>query len=416
MTIFNAGPAHTSISRRTFFALVATTSLISSPNMAFSQEKQPFKLAVLTDMSSAYADLTGPGSVLAITMAAEDFGGEILDGRKIEVISADHQNRPEVATSTAQRWFDVEGVSAILDLATSSTALAVQAMATQYPQKSVLVTSGVASTIAGKSCTANTIQAVPNAYATTRASSVALVEEGFDKWFYLQVDNLGGTAYHADSSAAVKAAGGEQVGHVKFPIGSVDLSSYILQAASSGANVLAIAGGGGDAVTAMKQANEFGLMASGLRMASFSFDVTDARSIGLDVSQGTFSTLSFYWDMNDSTREWAQRFFERHGKMPTQYQATGYLTTLHYLERVAEAGTDDAEVVIPKMRETPVWNFGNAEGTFRADNLLERPLFLGQVKTPEESTGDWDVFEIVREIAGADGFMPIAESECPLAQ
>ena len=397
------------------FATAVVTSIFFSA-YANAQDKPPLKVGVLNDQSSAYADLTGPGSVIAAQMAIDDFGGKVA-GRKIELLSADHQNKTDVGVSIASKWFDSDGVAVIFDLPTSSVALAVQAMAKSRPDKMVIMSAGFSSDLTGKACTANSMQAIFNTYAAARSVSLALVQEGFKKWYYIQVDNLGGVSMYEDSSAAVKDGGGTVVGSVKFPIGATDLSSQILQAQASQADVLGLAMGGNDTVTAMKAAKEFGLLDKGLRMATYSFDVTDINGVGLDVAQGTYISTTFYWDQNDQTRAFAKRFFEKHKKMPTQYQATIYVALTHYLRAVDAAGGDDkASVVAPKMRELKVKEFGTETGWVREDGQFMRDVQLGRVRKAGTSRYPWDYIEIIRTIPAEKAFRPLSESACPLVK
>ncbi len=393
--------------------VLATAELLST---AHAQSKPPLKVGVLSDMSSAYADLTGPGSVIAAQMAIDDFGGSV-SGRKIELISADHQNKTDVGIAIASKWFDADGVSAIFDLPTSSVALAVQAMAKSRPDKMIVITSGFSSDLSGKACTANSMQAGINTYAIARSVSTALVNDGFKKWFYIQVDNLGGSSMYNDSSAAVKQAGGSVAGLVKFPIGSADLSSQVLQAQAAQPQVLGLALGGGDTVTAMKTVKEFGLRDSGVRLFAQSFDVTDINAVGLGVAYDTYVSLTFYWDKNEQTRAFAKRFFDKHKKMPTQYQATLYVGLTHYLRAVEALGGDDrAGLVAPKMRELKIKEFGTETGTVREDGQFMRDVLLGRVKNEGTPRYPWDYIEVVRTIPANEAFVPLSASECPLVK
>ena len=279
----------------------------------------------------------------------------------------------------------------------------------------MVLSGGFSADLVGRACVANSVQVVPNTYALAKTVSVALVREGFDSWYYIAVDNLGGQSMQGDSSSAVIAAGGKVLGSVRFPINTQDMSSYILQAKALKPKVLGLAMGGNDTVTAMKAASEFGMLADGVRMATYSFDVTDINSVGSATAQGTHVASSFYWDKNDKTRAFAKRFFERYGKMPTQYQASMYVGLTHYLKSVQAAGTDDAQVMIPKMKELKVADF-NSESWVRADGSFQRELMLLRAKTPAESKYPWDYFHVVRMVPAADAYKPLAESECPLVR
>lgn len=396
--------------------LIAATAVTGLAHGALAESEGPLKLGILSDMSSAYSDLTGPGSVISAEMAIEDFGGTVA-GRKIELVTADHQNKTDVGVSIASKWFDNDGVAAIFDLPTSSVALAVQSMTAQRPEKTLVITAGFSSDLTGKACTENSMQAIFNTYAAARSVSLALVEEGFSDWYYLQVDNLGGASMYGDSSAAVEQAGGNVLGVTKFPIGMVDMSSLVLQAQGSGANVMGLAMGGSDTVNAMKTAKQFGLLDSGMRKATYSFDVTDVKAVGLDIAGGTYVSTTFYWDENEDTRSFGRRFIEKHGKMPTQYQATVYVAITHYLRAVeALEGEDSAKQVVPQMKKMKVKEFGTETGWIREDGQFMRDVVLGRVKQADASKEPWDFFEIIRTVPAEEAFRPLSESECPLVQ
>ncbi|WP_204623740.1 ABC transporter substrate-binding protein [Crenalkalicoccus roseus] len=374
----------------------------------------PLRIGVLDDMSGLYADITGPGGVIAVRMAVEDFGGRVLD-RHIEVVSGDHQNRADVGSGIARRWFDVEGVHMITGLGNSSVALSVQQLARERGR--INIVSGAATTeLTGRQCSPTGVHWTYDTYALARGTGTALLQEGGQRWFFLTADYAFGHALERDTAAVVLAGGGTVVGRARHPLNTADFSSFLLTAQGARADVIALANAGGDTINAVKQAAEFGLTRSGnRRLAALLMMVTDVRAIGLQTAQGLVFTESFYWDMDDATRAFSQRFFERHGAMPTMLQAGMYGATLHYLRAVQAAGTaDDAAAVMARMREMPINDFMTRDGRLREDGRVIRDVHLMQVKTPEESTGPWDLMRVVRTIPGDQAFRPLAESECPL--
>lgn len=389
-------------------ALAAVLCLAAVP--AVGQE--PIKLGVLTDLSGAYADFGGPGSVEAAQMAAEDFGGKVL-GRPIVVLGGDHLNKPDVGIAVARRWFETEGVHAILDLPNAGVALAVQDLGAQL--KKIVITSGAVSMdLTGKRCSPTGFHWTSDSYALARGVTSAVAKQGFDTWFYITVNLGGGTSLEADSEAAMTPLGGKVLGRVRHPVNTSDFSSYLLQAQSSKAKVVAFANGGADTVNAIKGANEFGLVKGGQKLVAMYFNVGDVKSLGLQVAQGLTFMEAFYWDMDDQTRAFAKRFFERRKAMPSSYQAGVYSAAAHYLKAVAAAGTDDSLTVAAKMRELPVEDFFAKRGVVRKDGRMVHDMYLMEAKRPTESKGDWDLNKLIATIPGKEAFRPMAEGGCPL--
>lgn len=369
------------------------------------------KIGVLNDQTGLYADLGGPGSVLAARMAVEDFGGKVL-GKPVEIVSGDHQNKSDVGAAIAREWFDVGKVDMAIGFDHSAVALAVSQLAAE--KNRIAIAGAVGSTaFTGKSCTPTEASWIYDSYALTTSLAKAVVAEGRDSWFFLTVDYTFGHSLEADATAAVKAAGGKVLGGVRHPLNTADFSSYLLQAQASGAKVVAFANGGGDMVNATKQANEFGLTKS-QNIVSLLVFISDVHSMQLQAAQGLKFVTAFYWDRNDETRAWSKRFFGRSGRMPTMPQAAVYSAITHYLGAIAAAGTDEAKAVMAKMRERPVNDFYVRNGHLREDGRLVHDMYLAQVKTPAESRGAWDYYKILATIPGDQAFRSLADGGCPL--
>ena len=369
------------------------------------------RIGVLNDQSGLYADLGGPGSVVAARMAVEDAGGSVL-GKPVEIVFADHQNKSDVGAAVARQWFDVGKVDMAIGFDHSAVALAVEQLAAE--RNKIAIAGAVGSTaFTGKSCTANEASWIYDSYALTTSLAKATVAEGRDTWFFITVDYAFGHSLEADATAAVKAAGGKVLGSVRHPLNTSDFSSYLLQAQASGAKVIAFANGGGDMVNAVKQANEFGLTKNQTTVALLIF-ISDVHSMELRAAQGLKFVTAFYWDRNDETRAWSKRFFERHGRMPTMPQAAVYSAIRHYLTAIAAAGTDEAKAVMARMRATPVNDFYVTNGRLREDGRLVHDMYFAQVKTPAESTKAWDYYKILGTIPGDQAFRSLADGGCPL--
>jgi branched-chain amino acid transport system substrate-binding protein len=369
------------------------------------------KIGVMNDQSGLYADLGGPGSVVAARMAAEDAGGSVL-GKPIEIVAADHQNKADIGVAVARRWFESEAVDMAIGFDNSSVALAVEQLAAEHNR--IAIAGAVGSTaFTGKNCTANEASWVYDSYALTTSLAKSIVAEGRDTWFFITVDYAFGHSMEADATAAVLAAGGKVLGSVRHPLNTSDFSSYLLQAQASGAKVVALANGGGDMVNTIKQANEFGLSKKQSLVSMLVF-ISDVHSMQLQAAQGLKFVTAFYWDRDDDTRAWSKRFFDKQGRMPTMAQASVYSAVRHYVASIKAAGTDEAKAVMAKMRELPVNDFYVKNGHVREDGRLVHDMLFVQVKTPAESKGPWDYYKILGIVPGDQAFRPMAEGGCPL--
>ena len=375
---------------------------------------EPYRLGVLTDMSGMNFDLSGKGSEVAARMAVEDFGGKLL-GEDLEVIVGDHQNKPDVGSTLARRWIDEQNVVAIVDLPTSSVALAVQEI-TRQSDTALLISTGGSSELTGASCSPSTAQWTWDTYALANGTGRAMTLEGDKNWFFLTVDYTFGHALEADTSAAVEAAGGTVAGKIMHPRETSDFSSYLLQAQASGADVIALANSSGDTMTALKQAEEFGITAAGQDIAGMLLFLTDVHGVGLEIAQNLKLTTAFYWDMNDDTRAWSQRFADRmDGKMPTMVHAGVYSAVMNYLKAAEASGqATSGSQVMETMRGMNIDDFFNQNAYLRKDGRVVHDMYLVQVKTPEESKGPWDYYKVLRPIPGDEAFRPIEQSACPL--
>jgi branched-chain amino acid transport system substrate-binding protein len=372
------------------------------------------RIGVLNDQSGLYADLGGPGSVIAAKMAVEDVGSSVL-GKPVDVIFADHQNKADIGAAIARQWFDAEKVDLAIGFDNSAVALAVEQLAAEHNR--IAIAGAVGSTaFTGKSCTPTEASWIYDSYALTTSLARSVVAEGRDSWFFLTVDYAFGHSLEADATSAVRAAGGKVLGSVRHPLNTSDFSSYLLQAQSSGAKVVALANGGGDMINATKQANEFGLTRGGQSIVSLLVFITDIHSIGLKNAQGLKFVTGFYWDRDAETRAWSKRFFSRHGAMPTQAQAAVYSAVRHYLRAVVAAGTDEANAVMAKMRDMPVDDFFANSGRLREDGRLLHDMYFAQVKTPEESKEPWDYYKILGAIPADQAFRSLADGGCPLVK
>ena len=371
------------------------------------------KVGVLTDMTGAYSDIAGPGSVLAAKMAIEDFGGQLL-GKPIEMVSADHQNKADIASNTARKWFDEEGVSVIADLVSSSTALAVMPVA-KSKNKITLLSGPGSSKITNEACTDTNIHWAYDTYALAIGTGREVVKQGGDSWFFITADYAFGYSLEADATTQVKAGGGKVVGAVKAPFPTTDFSSYLLQAKNSGAKVVGLANAGADTINSVKQATEFGIVPK-QQLAGLLVFLTDIHSLGLKASHGLLLTESFYWDRDDASRKWSERFFAKHGKMPTMVHAGVYSALMHYFAAVKAVGKDDTAAIMKQMKATPVNDFFAKNGKIREDGLHEHDMFLFQVKEPSESKKPWDYYKLKKVIPAAEAFRPLSQSACPLVK
>ena len=372
----------------------------------------PMRVGILEDMSGPYSDLGGRGSLIAAQMAVKDFGGTVL-GRPVEVLSADHQNKADIGSAIARRWFDQDGVAMIAGLGNSSVSIAVQQIAREKNRIDI-VTGGGSSVLTGKFCSPTGIHWTTDTYACAKAAATALVGQGLKSWFFLTSDYAAGHAFEETGTEAVKALGGTVLGHAVHPFGTADFSSYLLSAQSSGAQVVALANAGADTINVIEQAHEFGLTPR-QALAALYLDALDVRSIGLDKAQGTRMTVPFYWDMDEQARAWSKRFREQHGAPPSQSQAGTYGAVLHYLRAAQAAGTDTAIEVVAGMKAMPVEDFFTHGAQIRADGRVMRPMYAYAVKAAAESKGPLDLLSLVRELPASEAFRPPAPAECPLA-
>ncbi len=376
------------------------------------------KIGVLNDMSSLYADIGGPNSVVAVKMAVED-SGLAKKGWKIDVISGDHQNKPDIGVNITRQWIDTEKVDAIADTPNSGVALAVSNVVKE--KNVVLLNSGAATAdLTGKACNANTISYTYDTYMLAHGTGQALTKAGGTSWFFLTADYAFGAALERDTSAVVIANGGKVLGGVKHPLNTSDFSSFLLQAQSSKAKVIGLANAGGDTDNAIKQAAEFGIVAGGQKLAALLLFINDVNSLGLKTAQGLTFTESFYWDMNDQTRAWSKRFAARANNhaMPSMTQAGNYAAVLHYLKALEALGGNphDGVKVVAKMKEMPTDDPLFGKGPLRADGRRLIPAYLFEVKKPEESKYPWDYYKLVATIPAEDAAKPLAQSECPLVK
>ena len=373
------------------------------------------KIGVLNDQSGMYADLSGQGSVIAARMAAEDFGGAVL-GKPIEIVFADHQNKPDVGTAIASRWYDSENVDAIVDVPVSSVALAVQDVARRR-QRIVMFSAAGSSDLTGKACSPFGTQWSFDTVALAKGTAQTVTKAGGETWFFITADYAFGAAMEADARRYIAAVGGAVTGSVRQPQGTMDFASALLQAQSSKAKVIGLANAGADTVNALKGASEFGIVAGGQKIAGMLIFLSDVHSLGLKIAQGLQLTESFYWDLNDNTRAWSKRFGEKMGgRMPTMVHAGVYSAVTHYLEAVKAANTLDAAAVSAKMHEMKIHDAILDSAYIREDGRIMRPYYLFEVKSPAESKAPYDYYKLVREIAPEDAARPLNEGHCPLVK
>jgi branched-chain amino acid transport system substrate-binding protein len=397
--------------------LAATALLALAAGGAEAQvSNDGVKIGVLNDQSGLYADIAGQGSVVAAQMAVEDLGGSVL-GKKIEIVSADHQNKADIGSSIANRWIDREGVDAIVDVPSSGVALAIQEI-TRNKKRIFLAVGPATSDLTGKACSPTGFAWMYDTYMLANGTGAALAKEGGDTWFFVTADYAFGHALERDTTAAVTAAGGKVLGSVKAPLNTSDFSSFLLQAQGSGAKIIGLANAGGDTINSIKQGHEFGIGNNGdQRLAGLLVFLTDVHSLGLPTAKGLVLTESFYWDLNDETRAWSKRFMERNGgRAPTMIHAGVYSAVKHYVEAIKAAGTDDGEKVAAKIRELKVNDFTAKDAEVRPDGRVVRDAYLFQVKTPEESKYPWDYYKVLAKIPADKVTRPLAESECPLVK
>jgi branched-chain amino acid transport system substrate-binding protein len=400
-------------------AAIATGAalLLASALAARAQDKISdgvVKIGMLEDMSSIYADITGTGAVMAAKMAVEDFGGKVL-GKPIEIVAADHQNKPDIASATAREWFDSQHVDALMDVAASATALAAIEVA-KTKNKIVVLNGPGAIRITNEACTPISIHYTYDNYALSHGTGAAMVKAGYDTWFFITADYAFGHDLEEVTAAVVRAGGGKVLGSVRTPINTLDFSSALVQAQASKAKVVGLANAGADTSNSIKQAAEFGVVRGGQTLAGLLIFINDVNTLGLEAAQGMLLTNAFYWDRNEESRAWAQRYFQRMGKMPNMTQAGIYSATMHYLKAVEAAGTDETQAVMETMRSTPINDFFAKNGRIREDGRMVHEMYLYEVKKPSESKGAWDYYKLVATIPAEAAFQPLSESKCPLVK
>lgn len=387
---------------------------LSASAIAQAQDKDPFRIGAIVDMSGVYSAHGGPGGVEAVKMAVEDFGGEVL-GRKIEILSADYQNKLDVTAARAREWYDREGVSMIIESTDSASAIALQKLG-QEKRKLTIFAGSASSSLTNENCSPYGIHYVYDTYALAHGTGAAVTQKGGDSWFFITADYAFGHSLERDTSEVVTENGGKIVGKVRAPLNTTDFSSYLLQAQSSGAKVIGLANAGKDTQTAVRQASEFGITQGGQQLATLLVFLNDVKGMGLQAAQGLQFTTGFYWDRTDETRAFSKRFFERRNAMPSMVQAGMYSATIHYLNAVKAVGSDDVEVVAEQMRKTPINDFYTDNGKIRADGRMVYDIYLAEAKKPSESTGPWDLLKINAVIPADKAWRPLSESTCPLVK
>ena len=391
----------------------AAAAVALSAGGAAAQSGGPVKIGVLNDMSGLYADIGGKGSVEAAKMAAED-AGKVL-GQPVQVISGDHQNKPDIGANIARQWYDTDGVDVITDVPTSSVALAINEVSRE--KKKLALWSGPAtSDLTGPKCNPYAASWVYDTYALAHVTGSAVVKSGGDTWFFVTADYAFGHALERDTADVVKAAGGKVVGDVNVPLSTPDFSSFLLQAQASKAKIIGLANAGGDTINSIKQGAEFGIVEGGQKFAGLLMFITDVHSLGLKTAQGLQLSGPFYWDMNDETRAFSKRFAERVGHPPTFTQAGVYSAMHHYLNAVKALNSKDPAKVMEKMRETPINDFMTKNGKLRIDGRVIRDFYLFEVKKPSESKGPWDYYKLIRTVPGDEAFRPLDKGDCPLVK
>jgi len=394
---------------------MAALGLVAAPPAQAQISDGVIKIGVLTDMSSLYADLSGQGSVIAARMAVEDFGAA-KKGMKVEIISADHQNKADVGSGIARQWLDSDKVDVIVDTPNSAVALAVNQIVKEKG-KAFLVSGAASSDLTGKACSPNTVHWTYDTWALANGTGSAIVKTGGDSWFFLTADYAFGHALERDTEAVVVKNGGKVLGKVRHPLNTADFSSFLLQAQASKAKIIGLANAGGDTTNAIKQAAEFGIVKGGQSLAGLLVFITDVHALGLPTAQGLIMTEAFYWDLNEKTRAFSKRFAELDRDIhPTMVHAGVYAATLHYLKAVEALKSDDGTRVIAKMKETPTDDPLFGKGTIRVDGRKLHPMYLFEVKKPSESKAPWDYYKLRATIPAEQAFRPIDQGDCPLVK
>jgi len=398
--------------RKNLIASLAFLLASSTAVLADGASDGKVKIGILNDQSGVYADFGGKSSVEAAKMAVEDFGGKVL-GVPVEIVDADHQNKPDIASNIARQWYDTEQVDAIMELTTSSVALAVQAIAKE--KKKINIVTGAATTdLTGKACSPYGFHWAYDTHALAVGTGGALVKQGGDSWFFLTADYAFGYSLEQQTSDFVKSAGGKVVGSVRHPLSNQDFSSFLLQAQSSGAKVIGLANAGLDTSNAIKQAAEFGITQGGQHLAALLFTLAEVHGLGLEAAQGLTLTEGYYWNLDDKSREFGKKFFARTGKMPNMIHAGTYSAVLQYLKAIDKAGTDDTEAVAKQLRELPVDDVFARGGTVGPNGRMIHDMYLLQVKKPADSNEPWDYFNVLATIPGKEAYIDPAKSGCAL--
>ena len=389
-------------------------SLTSAPALAQDKISDGIvKIGMLIDLSGVYADIVGPGSVIAANMAIADFGGKVL-GKPIELIVADHQNKADLTAAKAREWFDTQKVDMLADVAATAPALAALSVARQK-NKIALFPSAASSRLSNEDCSPISVHWTYDTYALAAGTGRGVVKNGGDTWYFLTADYAFGTNLEKDTTEVIKAEGGRVLGSVRHPLNTSDFSSFLLQAQASKAKIIGLANAGGDMINSIKAANEFGITKN-QKLAALLVFINDIHSIGLPVAQGMLLTEAFYWDANDETRKWSRRFFEKHKRMPNMAQAGTYSGITHYLKAVQAAGTDETTAVMAQMKAMPVNDFMTKNGKIREDGRLVRDMYVFEVKKPSESNYPWDYYKLKATIPADQAFLPLARSSCALVK
>jgi branched-chain amino acid transport system substrate-binding protein len=396
------------------FGLAVLAALLSAGTAHAQTSDGAIKIGVMNDMSGLYADLTGQGSVVAARMAVEDFAAA-ANGRKVEIVSADHLNKPDVGSNIVRKWIDVDKVDVIVDVPTSSVALAVNEIVKEK-NKVFLVSGAATSDLTGPKCSPNTIHWTYDTWALANGTGKAIVKTGGDTWFFITADYAFGHALERDTAAVVEANGGKVLGKVRHPFPGTDFSSFLLQAQSSKAKVIGLANAGGDTINSIKQAAEFGIVQGGQKLAGLLVFISDVKSLGLQTAQGLIFTEAWYWDANDVNREFAKKFAaQNNGIYPSMIHAGVYSAVTHYLKAVSQLkSAADGKAVVAQMKATPTDDHLFGKGTVRADGRKIHDMYLFEVKKPEESKGPWDLYKLRATIPAAEAFRPLKDGGCPL--
>lgn len=395
-------------------ACVSTPSFAQASATPTSLSEDAVRIGVITDMSSALADLSGKGSVTAVRMAVEDFGGKVR-GKPIEVLFMDHMSKPDIALNRAREWFDVQKVDMVTDLTNSAVALAVVDLAKQKDRIAIVNGAGTMR-LTNENCTSNSVHYAWDTYAMANGTARAIVEKGGKRWYFLTADYAFGHQIERDVTQIVQQAGGQIVGSSRHPFNASDFSSFIVKAQGSNAQIIALANGGADTINAIKAAADFGIDPKKQSLAGLAVFITDIHGVGLKAAQGLLLTEAFYWDRTPETRAWSKRFFEQTKKMPTAIQAANYSSTLHYLRAVEATGTDSAAAVMAQMKSAPINDFFAQNGRIRPDGRMVHDMYLFKVKAPAASRYAWDYYELQSTIAADKAFQPLEQSTCPLVK